>query len=92
MTTVTEDPLELIGQVSIEVKIGHWHTMHKFVVAQFDTCPIIGSDFLLDHGMILDLAQRCLEWSGTVAELSTTLQHSKFRVVLNEHLEGAEER
>ncbi|XP_062512757.1 uncharacterized protein LOC134188605 [Corticium candelabrum] len=74
LTTVTGDPLEVIGQVSIEVKIGHWHTMHKFVVVQFDTCPIIGSDFLLDHGMILDLAQKRLEWSGGVAELSTPLR------------------
>ena len=92
LTTVTGDPLEVIGQVSIEVKIGHWHTMHKFVVVQFDTCPIIGSDFLLDHAMILDLAQKRLEWSEGVAELSTPLQRSKFSVVLDKHLEGAGER
>ena len=92
LTTVTGDPLEEIGQVSIEVTIGHWHTMHKFVVVQFNACPIIGLDFLLDHEMILDLAQRRLEWSGGVAELSTPLRRLKFSVVLHEHLEGAGER
>ena len=82
----------MIGQVSIKVKIGHWHTMHQFVVVQFDNCPTIGSDFLLNHGIILDLPQERLKWSGGVAELSTPLRRSKFSVVLDEHLEGAEKR
>ena len=49
LTTITGDPLEVIGQVSKEVTMCYLHTMHKFAVVQFDNSPIIGSDFLLDH-------------------------------------------
>lgn len=40
------EPLEVLGEVSLTVTIGTWTICHPFVVVQFDTCPILGSDLL----------------------------------------------
>ena len=36
---------------------------HQFVIADVDM-PILGADFLLDHGMIVDMSSRKLDWIG----------------------------
>lgn len=81
--------MEPIGQASVQVIVGDWMALHNFVVVQFDTCPTLGSDFLLDHGVILDLGRKRIEWMGGIAQLTTPLRKPKVSVVLDEDLEGA---
>ena len=37
---------------------------HRFVVGEVDVPELIfGIDFLSEHGVVLDLQRRCLQWS-----------------------------
>ena len=61
--------LQVLGEVDLLVGLDHWVAPHRFMVVPTDTGPILGSDFLLHHGMIVDLKRGRLDWIGGSLQL-----------------------
>ena len=58
-------PLELVGQTTIPISIGKFNTSHLFIVALNVTVDcILGIDFLMQHGAVIDCKQKCVMMDG----------------------------
>ena len=58
-------PLELVGQTTIPISIGKFNTSHLFTVALNVTVDcILGIDFLMQHGAVIDCKQKCVMMDG----------------------------
>ena len=71
------------------VGLDHWVAPHSFMVVATETGPILGSDFLLDHGMVVDLKRMRLDWIGGSLQLQRHGQKKRQRctLVLEEQLQ-----
>ena len=55
LVTASSDPLPIVEQVRAPIKLSELHLMHNFAVVENLVCPIIvGTDFLQEHGLVLD--------------------------------------
>eukprot|EP00118_Oscarella_pearsei_P022435 m.259562 g.259562 ORF g.259562 m.259562 type:complete len:908 (+) comp40423_c1_seq7:203-2926(+) len=85
--------LDIVGTVKLDLTLGDWGTRHEFLVTTAElTGPILGTDFLLAHGMVVDLGRRQLRWPEHAVELMTPAADSLKYVALLEdaQLEGEE--
>ena len=54
--------LQVLGEVDLLVYLDYWVAPRRFMVVPTDTGPLMGSDFLLHHRMIVDLKRGRLDW------------------------------
>ena len=55
LRAVNGTPLKVLGKIDLIVALGSWEVPHRFLVVETQTGPILGSDFLASHGMIVNL-------------------------------------
>ena len=63
LKTVDGSSLKSEGAGKVLVRLAAWVCSHQLMVADVDM-PILGADFLLDHGMIINMAKCQLDWIG----------------------------
>jgi hypothetical protein len=54
--------LSVHGTVTMSLQLGAWRANHTFTVADIQTGPVLGADFLASHNMTVDLRSKCLDW------------------------------
>ena len=55
LVTASGDPLPIVEQVRPPIKLSELHLMHNFAFVENLVCPVIvGTDFLQEHGLVLD--------------------------------------
>ena len=61
---VNDVPLDVMGRVRVNVRLGSWETWHVFYVAELgsDTRPILGFDFLRQYKMSIQTGTDTLVW------------------------------
>lgn len=79
--------LKVLGEIDCVLKIDHWMVRHKFVVVDLDTQPIPGADFLMHHGMLIDLNKGRLVWIGGDVELQLPPEQRPYLLVLAEGID-----
>ena len=85
LTSVSGAPLEVHGAVSDSVRLGEWETKQTFIVADIQTAPILGADFLALHDMTVDLRAQRLDWgTGHVNLIINRHGYEQHRVILHE--------
>jgi hypothetical protein len=69
---VDGQPLEVEGKVALKIQLGKWVAVHEFLVVPTQmNGPILGADFLLKHGMVVDLLRKQLQWGEGTVQLAT---------------------
>ena len=57
--------LEVLGQITLPIGIGHFNSTHLFTVVRNLTVEcILGADYLIQHGAVIDCNQCCLTVGG----------------------------
>ena len=71
LKTVSGQEMKILGEVTLQVVIGAWESKHKFVVSSSLTVgPVLGADFLSEHGVVVDLGGKKISWTGGEVELN----------------------
>ena len=73
LKTVDGSSLKSEGACKVLVRLAAWVCSHQFMVAHVDM-PILGADVLLDHGMIINMAKRQLDWIGGTLPLTVVAE------------------
>ena len=59
-------PLDVVGRIPLEVTLGEFRQTHDFVVVRnLSVDCLLGADFLLRHGAVVDCTSRRLSLAGT---------------------------
>ena len=64
LRAVNGNPLKVLGKIELIVALRSWEAPHRFLVVETQTGPILGSDFLASHGMIVNMKDSRMNWIG----------------------------
>ncbi|XP_067634859.1 uncharacterized protein [Eurosta solidaginis] len=74
LRTVTGEYNQVQGEVICEVLIGKVMVLHKFVVAEIVDEVILGVDFLVDHGIKIDMQKRVMHYKNQDVPINFSLE------------------
>lgn len=70
LRTATGEPATVYGKIKVELTIGNMSINHVFIVADIVDEVIIGADFMISHGINLNMGQQIMIWRNVEIPLN----------------------
>ena len=68
-STLCGESLHILDMTDIPVRMNNFHVVHTFVIVEMQNQCILGADFLMANGMVVDIGHERLSWASRQTQL-----------------------